>query len=53
MDHKLVECKQPKKKKNHEANVVDSIAQNITKISLSIVVSEVNMVCYATSRDLV
>ena len=33
-----------KKKKNHKANVVDNIAQDVVEISLSAVVSEVNMV---------
>ena len=43
MGHKSATCKQSKKKKNHEANVVDNIVQDVAKISLSTVVFEVNM----------
>ena len=42
--HKSADCKLPKKKKNNEANVVDNVAQDVAEISLSTVVSEVNMV---------
>ena len=37
-------CKLPKKKKNHKANMVDTIIQDVAEISLSVVVSEVNIV---------
>ena len=43
--HKSADYKQlKKKKKSHEANMVDNVAQDVAKISLSTVVSEVNMV---------
>ena len=42
--YKSTYCKWPKKKKNHKANMVDNIAQDIAEISLSVVVFEVNMV---------
>ena len=41
--HKYVDCRLPRKKnKNHEANVVDTITQDISDINLSVMVSEVN-----------
>ncbi|KAL5559487.1 hypothetical protein UlMin_035698 [Ulmus minor] len=38
------ECKLPKKNKNHEANVVDDITQDVADIDLCAVISEVNLV---------
>ena len=35
MGHKSADCRLPKKKKNHEANVMDDITQNESDISLS------------------
>lgn len=40
--HKFSECRLPKKKK--EANVVDYMAQDVSELNLSYVVSKVNMV---------
>ena len=42
--HKSAYCRLPKNKKNNKANVVDNIAQDVAEISLSAMVSEVNMV---------
>ena len=43
MGHMASDCRLPKKKKN-EANMVDSITKDVEDISLSAVVSEVNLV---------
>ena len=42
--HKSSECRLPKKNKNHEANVVDNITQDVADINLCAVISEVNLV---------
>ena len=44
MGHKSADCRLPKRNKKKEANVVDSMTQEVSDISLSAVVSEVNMV---------
>ena len=36
--YKSVDCKLPKKKKNHEANMVDDISQDVVKICLFAIV---------------
>ena len=41
MGHKALDCRLPKK--NREANVVESITQNVSDINLSTVVFEVNL----------
>ncbi|KAL5569712.1 hypothetical protein UlMin_026287 [Ulmus minor] len=42
--HKSSECRLPKKNKNHEANVVNNITQDVADINMCAVISEVNMV---------
>ncbi|KAL5582162.1 hypothetical protein UlMin_014604 [Ulmus minor] len=42
--HKSSECRLPKKNKNHEANVVNDITQDVADIDLCAVISEVNLV---------
>ncbi|KAL5570239.1 hypothetical protein UlMin_026814 [Ulmus minor] len=42
--HKSSECRLPKKNKNHEANVVNDITQDVVDIDLCAVISEVNLV---------
>ncbi|XP_031096942.1 uncharacterized protein LOC116001193 [Ipomoea triloba] len=42
--HKATECKAPKKKKGSEANVVGDVSQKVAEISLSAMVTEVNLV---------
>ncbi|KAL5582887.1 hypothetical protein UlMin_015329 [Ulmus minor] len=42
--HKSSECRLSKKNKNHEANVVDNITQDVDDINLCVVISEVNLV---------
>ena len=42
--HKSSECKLLKKNKNHEANVVDNITQDVADINLCIVIFEVNLI---------
>ena len=44
MSHKSAGCRLSKRNKKKEANVVDAITQEMSDISLSAVVSEVNMV---------
>ena len=43
MGHKSTECRLPKRKK-HQAHMVDEVAQDMSEISLSAVVSEVNLI---------
>ena len=42
MGHKAVDCKLPKE--NHDANMVDDIANNTTELGFTVVLSEVNLV---------
>ncbi|KAL5563884.1 hypothetical protein UlMin_033631 [Ulmus minor] len=42
--HKSSECRLPKKNKNHEANVVNNITQDVANIDLCAVIFEVNLV---------
>ena len=42
--HKSSKCRLPKKNKNHEANVVDNITQDVADINLCAVISKVNLV---------
>ena len=43
--HRSVDCRLSRKNnKNHEANVVDNITQDVSNINLSAMVSEVNLV---------
>ncbi|KAL5582045.1 hypothetical protein UlMin_014487 [Ulmus minor] len=42
--HKSSECRLLKKNKNHEANVVENITQDVADINLCAVISEVNLV---------
>ena len=44
MGHKSADCRLPKRNKKKEATVVAAITQEVSDISLSAVVSEVNMV---------
>ena len=45
MGHRSVDCRLPRRNnKNHEANVVDNITQDVSDINLSAMVSEVNFV---------
>jgi hypothetical protein len=43
MGHKSADCRLPKRNKKKEANVVDAVTQEESEISLSAVVSDVNM----------
>ena len=42
--HRSVDCRLSRKNKNHEANVVDNIIQDVSDINLSAMVSKVNLV---------
>ena len=43
--HRSMKCRLPKKKnKNHKANVVDNITQDVSDINLSTMVSKMNLV---------
>ena len=42
--HRSVDCRLSRKSKNHEANMVDNITQDVLDINLSAMVSEVNFV---------
>ncbi|KAL5582150.1 hypothetical protein UlMin_014592 [Ulmus minor] len=44
IDHKSSECRLPKKNKNHEANMVDDVTQDVADINLCAVISKVNQV---------
>ena len=45
MGHRFVDCRLPRRNnKNHEANVVDNIIQDVSDINLSAMVFEVNLV---------
>ena len=39
-----MDCRLPRKNRNHEANVVDNITQDVSDINLSVMVSEVNLI---------
>ncbi|PKI65480.1 hypothetical protein CRG98_014138 [Punica granatum] len=42
--YRSVDCRLPKRKKDHEANVVNEMARDVADINLSAVVSEVNLI---------
>ncbi|PKI57552.1 hypothetical protein CRG98_022023 [Punica granatum] len=42
--HRSADCRLPKRKKDHEANVVNEMARDVADINLSVVVSEENLI---------
>ncbi|PKI76891.1 hypothetical protein CRG98_002678 [Punica granatum] len=42
--HKSADCRLPKRKKDHEANIINEMARYVADINLSVVVSEVNLI---------
>lgn len=43
MGHKYVDCKFPRRNINKEPNIIEGIAQDVSDINLSVVISEVNL----------
>lgn len=42
--HNSTDCRLPKKKKNHETNMIENISKYVADLNLAAIVSEVNLI---------